>query len=106
EGGIPDYRLEVNGGLLWGQDRINAGGTRANSFGTILETDLYCRNRTALAFRYDTARPSDVAGTPTASALTFALLHLPNKAMRIGLEYRRQYSPNDDTFSASLGLFY
>ncbi len=105
DAGIPRYRVELNGGLLWGRDRISSSAS-ANSFGSILEADLYSHNRTAYAIRYDTAQPSDAPGTPTTDALTFAIGHLISNGARLGLEYRHQYNPNDDAWSASIWLLY
>lgn len=105
DAGIPRYRVELNGGLLWGRDRISSSAS-ATSFGSIIEADLYCHNRTAYALRYDTAHPSEAPGVPTTSALTFAIGHLVSNGARLGIEYRHQYDPNDDAWSVSLWLLY
>ena len=104
--GIPDLRLELNGGLVWGRDKISAEGASANSYGTLWEADLYVRHRTAFSARYDTARPSDVPGTPNTEAYTFNLSHRPNDNVRLGLEYRTQRQPNDGAFLGRLRFMY
>lgn len=103
---FPDYRLELNGGLLYGEDQIDNSGTRANTIGTVFEADLYSRYRTAYLLRYDTARPSTVIGTPTTEAFSVGLVHRPNNFMTLQLEYRNQRQPNVVTFTGAIRLLY
>lgn len=106
---IPDLALEINGGVLRGTDRVNAGGAAGNSTGYLGEVDLYLKHRSALVLRYDTAKLSDVAGSPlnlTTKAYTLGAAHLLTDNVRIGAELRHQSNPNDDTISATMKIMY
>lgn len=106
EADFPNWHLELNGGLTWGQDTVDAGGAKAISHGGLVEAALYVRHRTALVARYDNVRPSSVTGTPTTEAYTLAMLHRPNDYMRFGMEYRNQHHPGGDCVIASLWFFH
>lgn len=106
EGRVPNLLLELNGGLQWGQDTLDANSTHDSSFGSLLETALYLRHQTALALRYDSARGSNAEGAPTSEAYTFALTHRPNNFLRFGLEYRTQRQPRSDSVIGQVWFFY
>ena len=95
--GIPALHYELNGGLLWGQDTVDASGTSVNSYGGLLEGDVYFHNQTALVARYDSVKSADVAGTPVTEALTFGVQHRFNQTLQVGAEYRKQHGPGDES---------
>ena len=102
--GIPDYRWELNGGALWGQDRTSAAGKNETSWGAVLEADAYYRYQTAFAARFDTVRPSTVAGTPVTQAWTLALQHRFSPLVQTGVEYRHQTGPLFDSWIGAVKL--
>lgn len=104
--GIPALLFELNGGLLWGEDAVNKSGQRANSFGTLLEADLYLHNRTSLSLRFDNARPSNAAGVPITEAYTASIAHRPNDLIRLGLEYRKQRQSNANSVIGQVWFYY
>jgi hypothetical protein len=104
--GIPDTSLDLNLAYIIGDDQIDLAGDRAKSRGGIVEVDAYHRNRTALVLRYDSARPSDAAGTPTTEAYTAAVADRPSDYFRWELEYRTQRWPGANSAIASLWFFY
>jgi hypothetical protein len=124
-GKMGEMTLELNGAYLWGKDQIpvmvdsvfgktltlnaSAGSTQtmdAKSKGTLLELSLYQPGKTAYTLRYDTIKPSDVAGTVTTKATTLAATHMLNNNIRVAAEYRKQMDPDTDSVIASVWFFY
>jgi hypothetical protein len=100
--------LELNGGAVWGRDRVDINDSHANSYGSILESDLYY-GKTALAFRFDNVKPSDQLDSPlnaTTEAYTLCLANQPSNFARIALEYRHQIRPGGTSLMGGLWLFY
>ncbi len=91
--GIPAMLLELNGGLLWGEDQTSAAGDRQNSFGAVLETALILHSRTALFLRYDGVRFGSASGAPTTEALTAGFAHRFTRYFKAELELREQRAP-------------
>ncbi len=104
--GIPDIRLELNAGLLWGRDTLDSSGIKADSNGSIIEAAVYLKHRTALSLRYDNVRSGTIFGVPTSEAYTFAITHRPSNYVRFGLEYRKQRQPGADSLLGSMWFFY
>ena len=103
-GKMGEMTLELSGAYLWGKDQIaapvvSAGDsltlTRdAKSKGALLELSLYQLGKTAFTLRYDTLKPSDVAGTLTTKATTFAASHMLSNNLRIAAELRKLQLPD------------
>ncbi len=98
---IPRVRAELNGGFLWGEDSTGMPG-RQQSFGALLEADLYLRSRTGIFLRYDGVQPTNVAGTPFTDAFTTGVSHRFNRFLIGTLEYRAQRAPFGNSLSASM----
>ena len=105
KGGIPAILLELNGGLIWGEDQTSAAGDRQNSLGTALEVALYLHSRTALFARYDGVRFGSASGTPTADALTAGIAHRFSRFFKAELELREQRAPYNASILVGFGLY-
>jgi hypothetical protein len=98
--GIPAVLFELNGGLIWGEDAVNAAGLRENSLAAILEADLYLKSRTAFFVRYDGGRSPTTEGKPTSDAFTIGVAHRLTRNVQAELEYRNKR----DTYGSTLLL--
>jgi hypothetical protein len=109
-----EMTLELNGAYLWGKDRIPDLSSEATplpiidakSKGALIELSLYQPGKTAFSLRYDTLKPSDVSGTLTTKATTFAASHLLTSNLRLAAELRKQTKPDTDSFIVSAWLLY
>ena len=103
--GIPAMLLELNAGLIWGEDQVSAAGERQNSLGTVLEASLYLHNRTAFFARYDGVRLGSASGTPTTDALTAGIVHRFSRVFKAELELREQRAPYNASILAGFGIY-
>ncbi len=107
DAGVPKVRIELNGGLLWGEDQVSAGtGRRQDSVGTVFEATLYLRNRTGIFARYDGVRLGNAGGTPTTDAGTVGISHRFTRFMTGQLELREQRAPYNATILGTVGLYF
>lgn len=96
--------VEMNGGLIWGEDALSAAGRRGNSLGYIVEADMYLHNRTAFFVRYDRGRSPTTNGTPTSDAFTVGAAHRFTSNLQAELEYRNKSDPHTSTVLIGLNL--
>lgn len=112
-----EMTLELSGAYLWGKDQIAAetpsvlsGASTptmdAKSKGGLIELSLYQPGKTGFTLRFDTLKPSDVAGTETTKATTFAASHLLTSNVRLAAELRKQTKPDTDSFILSAWFLY
>ncbi|MCW3095692.1 MAG: hypothetical protein JWL77_1310 [Chthonomonadaceae bacterium] len=104
--GIPAMRMELSGGLIWGEDQVSAAGDRQDSVGTVIEADLYLHNRTALFARYDGVRLGNAAGTSTTDAGTVGISHRFTKFFKAELELREQRAPYNASILGGFGFYF
>jgi hypothetical protein len=104
--GISGLLFELNGGYLFGKDKIGIGGPDVYSDGGEVEADLYRENTTSLGVRYDWVRPAEMAGNPTTKAITVDLARRPSDLVKCTLEYRNQSDPGAQSLIAGVSLYY
>ena len=101
---IPVVLLQLNGGIVYGEDQTSAAGLRQSSLGSIVEADLYLHARTAFFLRYDGARAPTTGGTPTSDAFTAGVAHRFTRNVKAELEYHNQRAPYGSTLIADITL--